>query len=69
LQQVYSDIPTFAKVGVAGLIGIGVILVGAKILQTLRKRRIVSTSMDINKVKQDVKNMNNRVFAFAYTGK
>jgi xanthosine utilization system XapX-like protein len=69
LQQVYSDIPTFAKVGVAGLIGVGVILVGAKILQTLRKRRIVSTSMDINKVKQDVKNMNNRVFAFAYTGK
>jgi xanthosine utilization system XapX-like protein len=69
LQQVYSDIPTFAKVGVAGLIGIGVILVGAKILQTLRKRRIVSTSMDINKVKQDVKNMNNRVFAFAYMGK
>jgi ElaB/YqjD/DUF883 family membrane-anchored ribosome-binding protein len=69
LQQVYSDIPTFAKVGVAGLIGVGVILVGVKILQTLRKRRIVSTSMDINKVKQDVKNMNNRVFAFAYTGK
>ena len=69
LQQVYSDIPTFAKVGVAGLIGVSVILVGAKILQTLRKRRIVSTSMDINKVKQDVKNMNNRVFAFAYTGK
>jgi xanthosine utilization system XapX-like protein len=69
LQQVYSDIPTFAKVGVAGLIGVGVILVGAKILQTLRKRRIVSTSMDISKVKQDVKNMNNRVFAFAYTGK
>ena len=69
LQQVYSDIPTFAKVGVAGLIGVGVILVGAKILQTLRKRRIVSTSMDINKVMQDVKNMNNRVFAFAYTGK
>jgi len=69
LQQVYSDIPTFVKVGVTGLIGIGVILVGAKILQTLRKRRIVSTSMDINKVKQDVKNMNNRVFAFAYTGK
>jgi xanthosine utilization system XapX-like protein len=69
LQQVYSDIPTFAKVGIAGLIGIGVILVGAKILQTLRKRRIVSTSMDINKVKQDVKNMNNRVFTFAYTGK
>jgi xanthosine utilization system XapX-like protein len=69
LQQVYSDIPTFAKVGVAGLIGVGVILVGAKILQTLRKRRIVSTSIDINKVKQDVKNMNNRVFAFAYTGK
>ena len=69
LQQVYSDTPTFAKVGVAGLIGVGVILVGAKILQTLRKRRIVSTSMDINKVKQDVKNMNNRVFAFAYTGK
>jgi hypothetical protein len=69
LQQVYSDIPSFAKVGIAGLIGVGVILVGAKILQTLRKRRIVSTSMDINKVKQDVKNMNNRVFAFAYTGK
>jgi xanthosine utilization system XapX-like protein len=69
LQQVYHDIPAFAKVGVAGLIGVGVILVGAKILQTLRKRRIVSTSMDINKVKQDVKNMNNRVFAFAYTGK
>jgi hypothetical protein len=69
LQQVYSDIPTLAKVGVAGLVGIGVILVGAKILQTLRKRRIVSTSMDINKVKQDVKNMNNRVFAFAYTSK
>ncbi len=69
LQQVYSDIPTFAKVGIAGLIGVGVILVGAKILQTLRKRRIVSTSVDINKVKQDVKNMNNRVFAFAYTGK
>ena len=69
LQQVYSDIPTFAKVGIAGLIGIGVILVGAKILQTLHKRRIVSTSMDINKVKQDVKNMNNRVFAFAYAGK
>jgi xanthosine utilization system XapX-like protein len=69
LQQVYSDIPTFAKVGVAGLIGVGVILVGAKILQTLRKRRIISTSIDINKVKQDVKNMNNRVFAFAYTGK
>jgi xanthosine utilization system XapX-like protein/predicted transcriptional regulator len=69
LQQVYSDIPTFAKVGVAGLIGVGVILVGAKILQTLRKRRIVSTSMDINKVKQDVKNMNNRVFAFAYASK
>jgi predicted PurR-regulated permease PerM len=69
LQQVYSDIPTFAKVGVAGLIGVGVILVGAKILQTLRKKHIVSTSIDINKVKQDVKNMNNRVFAFAYTGK
>jgi hypothetical protein len=69
LQQVYSDIPTFAKVGVAGLIGIGVILVGVKILQMLRKRRIVSTSMDINKVKQDVKNMNNRVFAFAYANK
>jgi len=69
LQQVYSDIPTFAKVGIAGLIGVGVILVGVKILQTLRKRRIVSTSMDINKVKQDVKNMNNRVFAFAYAGK
>jgi hypothetical protein len=69
LQQVYHDIPTFAKVGVAGLIGIGVILVGAKILQTLRKRRSVSTSMDINKVKQDVKNMNNRVFAFAYASR
>ena len=69
LQQVYSDIPAFAKVGIAGLVGVGVILVGAKILQTLRKRRIVSTSMDINKVKQDVKNMNNRVFAFAYAGK
>jgi xanthosine utilization system XapX-like protein len=69
LQQVYHDIPAFAKVGVAGLIGVGVILVGAKILQTLRKRRIVSTSMDINKVKQDVKNMNNRVFAFAYASK
>jgi xanthosine utilization system XapX-like protein len=69
LQQVYSDIPTFTKVGIAVLIGVGVILVGAKILQTLRKRRIVSTSMDINKVKQDVKNMNNRVFTFAYTGK
>jgi xanthosine utilization system XapX-like protein len=69
LQQVYSDIPTFAKVGVAGLVGVGVILVGAKILQTLRKRRIVSTSMDINKVKQDVKNMNNRVFVFAYANK
>jgi hypothetical protein len=69
LQQVYSDIPTLAKVGVAGLVGIGVILIGAKILQTLRKRRIVSTSMDINKVKQDVKNMNNRVFAFAYISK
>jgi arsenate reductase-like glutaredoxin family protein len=69
LQQVYSDIPTFAKVGIGVLIGAGVILVGAKILQTLRKRRIVFTSVDINKVKQDVKNMNNRVFAFAYTGK
>jgi xanthosine utilization system XapX-like protein len=69
LQQVYHDIPTFAKVGVAGLIGIGVILVGAKILQMLRKRRSVSTSMDINKVKQDVKNMNNRVFAFAYASR
>jgi predicted PurR-regulated permease PerM len=69
LQQVYSDIPTLAKVGIAGLIGVGVILVGAKILQTLRKRRIVSTSTDINKVKEDVKNMNNRVFAFAYAGK
>jgi BMFP domain-containing protein YqiC len=69
LQQVYHDIPAFAKVGVAGLIGVGVILVGAKILQTLRKRRIVSTSIDINKVKQDVKNMNNRVFAFAYASK
>jgi len=69
LQQVYSDIPTFAKIGVAGLVGVGVILVGAKILQTLRKRRIVSTSMDINKVEQDVKNMNNRVFAFAYASK
>jgi uncharacterized membrane protein YraQ (UPF0718 family) len=69
LQQVYSDIPTFAKVGIVVLIGAGVILVGAKILQTLRKRRIASTSVDINKVKQDVKNMNNRVFAFAYTGK
>lgn len=68
LQQVYSDIPSFAKVGIGVLIGAGVILVGAKILQTLRKRRIF-TSMDINKVKQDVKNMNNRVFAFAYTGK
>jgi hypothetical protein len=69
LQQVYSDIPTFAKVGIGVLIGAGVILVGAKILQTLRKRRIVFTSADINKVKQDVKNMNNRVFTFAYTGK
>ena len=69
LQQVYSDIPTFAKVGIGVLIGVGVILVGAKILQTLRKRRVVFTSVDINKVKQDVKNMNNRVFAFAYTGK
>jgi hypothetical protein len=69
LQQVYSDIPTFAKVSIAGLVGVGVILVGAKILQTLRKRHIESTSMDINKVKQDVKNMNNRVFAFAYAGK
>jgi xanthosine utilization system XapX-like protein len=69
LQQVYHDIPAFAKVGVAGLIGIGVILVGAKILQMLRKRRSVSTSMDINKVKQDVKNMNNRVFAFAYASR
>ncbi|MCC5994565.1 MAG: hypothetical protein LM587_03180 [Candidatus Aenigmarchaeota archaeon] len=69
LQQIYSDIPAFTKVGVAVLIGVGVILVGAKILQTLRKRHIVSTSMDINKVMQDVKNMNNRVFAFAYTGK
>jgi len=69
LQQVYSDIPTFAKVGVVGLVGVGVILVGAKILQTLRKRRIASTSTDINKVKQDVKNMNNRVFTFAYAGK
>jgi hypothetical protein len=68
LQQVYSDVPTFAKVGITVLIGVGVVLVGAKILQTLRKRRIVS-SVDINKVKQDVKNMNNRVFAFAYRGK
>lgn len=69
LQQVYSDIPTFTKVGIGVLIGVGTILIGAKILQTLRKRRIVFTSVDINKVKQDVKNMNNRVFAFAYTGK
>lgn len=68
LQQVYSDMPTFTKVGIGVLIGAGVILVGAKTLQTLRKRRIVS-SVDINKVMQDVKNMNNRVFAFAYTGK
>lgn len=68
LQQVYSDTPTFAKVGIGVLIGAGVILVGAKILQTLRKRRIV-TSVDINKVNQDSKNMNNRVFAFAYAGK
>lgn len=68
LQQVYSDTPTFAKIGIGVLIGAGVILVGAKILQMLRKRRIVS-SVDINKVMQDVKNMNNRVFAFAYTGK
>ena len=69
LQQVYSDIPTFTKVGIGVLIGVGVILVGAKILETLRKRRTASTSVDINKVKQDVKNMNNRVFAFAYAGK
>ena len=68
LQQVYSDIPAFAKVGIGVLIGAGVILVGAKILQMLRKKRNVS-SVDINKVMQDVKNMNNRVFAFAYTGK
>jgi len=69
LQQVYSDIPTFTKVGIGVLIGVGVILVGAKILETLRKRRTAFTSVDINKVKQDVKNMNNRVFAFAYAGK
>jgi len=69
LQQVYSDIPTFTKVGIGVLIGVGVILVGAKILEMLRKRRTAFTSVDINKVKQDVKNMNNRVFAFAYAGK
>lgn len=69
LQQVYSDIPTFAKAGIGVLIGVGVILVGAKILQTLRKRRMVFTSVNINKVKQDVKNMNSRVFAFAYASK
>ncbi|MBX0311984.1 MAG: hypothetical protein JHC31_09435, partial [Sulfurihydrogenibium sp.] len=69
LQQVYSDIPTFAKAGIGVLIGVGVILVGAKILQTLRKRRMVLTSVNINKVKQDVKNMNSRVFAFAYASK
>ena len=69
LQEVYSDIPTFAKVGIGVLIGAGVILVGAKILQTLRKKRIAFTSVNINEVKQDIKNMNNRVFAFAYTGR
>ena len=69
MQQVYSDMPAFTKFGIGVLIGAGVILIGAKILQTLRKRRIAFTSVDINKVKQDVKNMNNRVFAFAYAGK
>lgn len=69
LPEAYSDVPTFAKVGIGLLIGAGVILVGAKILQSLRKKRIAFTSVDINKVKQDIKNMNNRVFAFAYTGR